>query len=155
MPKAQKVATFLWFEDRAEEAATFYTSLFEDAAIVSKMPGPGGKPMGVTFRLGGQEFIAFNGGPMYQLNEAVSLFVTCATQAEVDDLWEKLIADGGSPSRCGWVKDRFGLWWQIVPEVLPKLLADPDREKAGRAMQAMMQMSKIDIAALQRAYDNA
>ena len=149
----QKVTTFLWYEDQAEEAAKFYVSVFKGAEIVDTMPGPGGKAMAATFRIDGQEFIAFNGGPHYKLTPAVSVFVSVETQAEVDELWAKLLAGGGEESQCGWLVDRFGLSWQVIPKKLGQLLSAPDREKAGRAMQAMLKMRKIDIAGLQRAFD--
>jgi predicted 3-demethylubiquinone-9 3-methyltransferase (glyoxalase superfamily) len=148
-----KVTTFLWFNDRAEEAARFYVSLFKNADIESMMPGPGGKPMGVTFSIDGQRYIAFNGGPHYQLSAAVSLFIDCADQAEVDKYWDALIADGGRPDRCGWLVDKFGLSWQVIPKALTKMLSDPDRPAAGRATQAMLKMQKIDVAEMQRAFD--
>ena len=151
MPR-QKVTPFLWFNNQAEEAAKFYVSLFKDSGINRVVPGSGGTAMIVEFQLAGVAYIAMNGGPHYQLTEAFSLSVDCETQAEVDELWEKLSA-GGSKGQCAWLKDRFGLTWQIVPSLLPKLMADPDPAKAGRVMQAMMQMTKIDMAALQRAYD--
>lgn len=118
------------------------------------MPGPGGKPMGVTIELDGQRFITFNGGPMFKFTEAVSMFVNCETQEEIDYFWEKL-SEGGQKSRCGWLKDRFGLSWQIVPPILGELLGDNDPARAGRVMQAMMQMDKIDIARLKAAYEQA
>jgi predicted 3-demethylubiquinone-9 3-methyltransferase (glyoxalase superfamily) len=142
----QKITPFLWFDNNAEEAANFYASVFKDAQVLSV------SPMTVSFRLNGQEFIGLNGGPEFKFTEAVSFFVNCETQAEVDELWSKLTADGGEESRCGWLKDKFGLSWQIVPTVLGDLLGDPDREKADRVMQAMLQMNKIDISALERAY---
>ncbi len=148
----QKVTPFLWFEDKAEEAAAFYVSLFPDSAITAVTPGPGGAALVVEFRLAGVQYMALNGGPHYHLTEAFSLSIDCHSQEEVDDLWEKLSA-GGSKGRCGWLKDRYGLSWQVVPAVLPKLLANPDRDTAGRAMQAMMGMTKLDIAALQAAAD--
>ena len=151
----QKVTTFLWYDGQVEEAANFYVSVFKDAKVIETMPGPGGKAMSATFRIGNQDFIAFNGGPHYQLTPAVSLFVSVETQAEVDELWGKLLAGGGSESQCGWLKDRFGLSWQVIPTKLGKLLGDPDREKANRAMQAMLKMKKIDVAALQKAFDGA
>ena len=148
----QKITTFLWFDDQAEEAARFYTTLFKDSRLTSKSPpGPNGKPLTVSFELDGQQFIALNGGPMFKFNEAVSLFVDCDTQADVDDLWTKLTADGGKESMCGWLKDKYGLSWQIIPSVLTKLLGDRDRGVAERVMQAMLKMKKIDIAALERA----
>lgn len=149
----QKITPFLWFDDRAEEAARFYTSLFDDARILSLAPGPDGKVMSVTFQLAGQQFIALNGGPHFHFTEAISLFVDCKDQAEVDELWEKLCADGGQASQCAWLKDKFGLSWQIVPRQLGEMLGDPDPEKSQRVMQAMLQMGKIDVAALQAAYD--
>ena len=148
----QKITPFLWYDGNAEEAANLYTSIFKDGKIISTMPGPGGKPMGFTLELDGQRFIAFNGGPMFKFTEAVSMFVNCETQDEIDYYWERL-SEGGQKSRCGWLKDKFGLSWQIVPPVLGELLGDADREKAGRAMQAMLQMDKIDIASLKAAYD--
>jgi predicted 3-demethylubiquinone-9 3-methyltransferase (glyoxalase superfamily) len=148
----KKITPFLWFNDQAEEAANYYVSIFKNSSITNVVPGPGGKAMVVTFTLDGQDFVALNGGPVYTFTEAISLSVDCVDQAEVDDLWEKLSA-GGSPGRCAWLKDRYGLSWQIVPRALPRLMSDPDRVKAGRVMQAMMGMSKIDVAKLQEAYD--
>ena len=149
----QKVTTFLWFDGKVEEAANFYASVFKDAEVIDTMPGPGGKAMSATFRIGNQEYIAFNGGPHFQLTPAVSIFINVETQAEVDELWTKLLAGGGEESMCGWLKDRFGLSWQVIPKKLGQLLSDKDREKAGRAMQAMLKMKKIDIAGLQKAFD--
>jgi predicted 3-demethylubiquinone-9 3-methyltransferase (glyoxalase superfamily) len=149
-----KVTPFLWFDNQAEEAARFYVSLFPDSEITGVTPGPDGKPLVVQFRLAGIPFAALNGGPHYRLNEAFSLSIDCHSQAEVDEFWEKLSA-GGSTNRCGWLKDRYGLSWQVVPDVLPKLLADPDRAKAGRVMEAMMGMIKLDIRTLQAAADRA
>ena len=152
----QKITPFLWFDDKAEEAANFYVSLFKKSKIdnVSRYgdagPGPKGKVMTVTFQLNGQQFTALNGGPLFKFTEAISLLVNCESQQEVDELWEKLSA-GGEKSRCGWLKDKYGLSWQIVPTALGKLMSDPDREKAGRVMKAMLQMDKIDIAALEKA----
>ena len=148
----QKITPFLWFDDNAEEAMNFYVSIFADARIVSTMPGPDGKLMGGTFVLKGQEMMVLNGGPMYSFTPAISLFVKCETQQEVDHYWQKLTA-GGCEEPCGWLKDKFGLSWQIIPNALGELLGAPDREKAGRALQAMLQMKKIDIAALQAAFD--
>ena len=148
----QKITPFLWFDDNAEEAMNFYVSIFADARIVSTMPGPDGKLMGGTFVLKGQEMMVLNGGPMYSFTPAISLFVKCETQQEVDYYWQKL-TEGGSEDACGWLKDKFGLSWQIIPNALGELLGHPDREKAGRALQAMLQMKKIDIAALQAAFD--
>ncbi|MCB0063805.1 MAG: VOC family protein [Caldilineaceae bacterium] len=148
----QSITPFLWFDDKAEEAMNFYVSIFKNAKIVSTMPGPDGKLMGGTFELNGQEFMVLNGGPMYSFTPAISLFVKCATQEEVDHYWTKL-TEGGSEEPCGWLKDKFGLSWQIIPNALGELIGHPDREKAGRALQAMLQMTKIDIAALQVAFD--
>lgn len=128
----------------------FYRSVFPDAVVSGEMPGPDGTLMGATFELDGQSFVAFNGGPHFQLSPAISIYINCETQEEIDDLWAKL-TDGGSESRCGWLVDRFGLSWQIIPSVLQKLLSDPDREKAGRATNAMLSMQKLDIATLERA----
>ncbi|MBX5481105.1 MAG: VOC family protein [Myxococcaceae bacterium] len=152
MATPQKITPFLWFNDQAEEAAKFYVTLFDDSKILSVMPGPQGKAMGVQFQLAGIVFQALNGGPAHQLNEAFSLFVTCEDQQEVDSLWARLTANGGQESRCGWLKDRFGLSWQIVPRRFMELVGDPDRTKAGRVMEAMLKMTKFDIAALERAY---
>jgi predicted 3-demethylubiquinone-9 3-methyltransferase (glyoxalase superfamily) len=154
----QKITPFLWFDDQAEEAMTFYTSIFENSKVVNVSrygeagPGRAGTVMTATFELAGQQFIALNGGPQFKFTEAISLFVNCETQEEVDELWEKL-SEGGEKGPCGWLKDRYGLSWQIVPSALGKLLGDEDPEKAGRVMQAMLKMSKLDIAALQQAYD--
>ena len=150
----QKITPFLWFDGNAEEAMKFYVSIFKNSKIVSTMAGPDGKVMTGTFQLEGQQFMALNGGPHFKFTEAISLFVSCETQAEVDELWNKLTA-GGAESQCGWLKDKFGLSWQIIPSALGRLLGDKDREKAGRAMQAMLQMKKIDIAKLQQAFDGA
>lgn len=153
----QKIVTYLWFDNQAEEAANFYTSLFEDSKVTEVTrygeagPGPVGTAMVVTFQLAGQQFIALNGGPQFKFNEAISLYVNCQTQAEVDELWGKLTADGGEEQPCGWLKDKYGLSWQIIPTVLPKLLSDPDPATAKRVMEAMFKMTKIDIAALEAA----
>ena len=153
----QKITTFLWFDNQAEQAARLYVSLFKDSKIsgVSHygdgMPMPKGTAMSVSFQLAGQEFMALNGGPVFKFTEAISLFVNCETQEEIDTLWAKL-GDGGEPGQCGWLKDRFGLSWQIVPKVLGELMGDPDPEKAQRVTQAMLQMKKLDIAALKRAH---
>ena len=153
----QKITTYLWFDNQAEQAAEFYTSLFSDSAIleVSRYgegaPVPAGTAMNVRFKLAGQEFIALNGGPHFTFNEAISLFVDCRTQQEVDELWSKLTADGGEESQCGWLKDRWGLSWQIIPTELPALLTDPDPARAQRAMHAMLGMRKIEIAAVKEA----
>jgi predicted 3-demethylubiquinone-9 3-methyltransferase (glyoxalase superfamily) len=140
----QKITPFLWFDGKAEEAATFYVSIFKNARIVS------GGSMSTTFEIDGREFTAFNGGPMFKFTEALSLFVRCDTQQEIDHLWEKL-SEGGQKQRCGWLKDKYGVSWQIIPPVLGQLLQDKDPAKAKRAMQAMLQMDKIDIAALKQA----
>ena len=145
-----KMTPFLWYEGNVAEAMDFYRSVFPESKVVGTMPGPNGTLMGATFELDGQRFIAFAGGPHLKLTPAVSMYINCESQAEVDDLWARL-TDGGSESQCGWLVDRFGLSWQIIPSILPKLLSDPDREKAGRAMNAMLRMKKIDIAALERA----
>lgn len=148
----QKITTCLWFDGKAEEAARFYVSLFPNSAITGTTPGPTGAPLVVTFKLAGVEFLALNGGPHFTFNEAISLSIDCQSQAEVDELWEKLSA-GGSKSQCGWLKDRYGLSWQVVPAMLPKLLGDADRAKAARVMEAVMGMTKLDIQALQAAAD--
>jgi len=150
----QKVTPFLWFDDNAEEALEFYTSIFPGSRIVSSRPGPDGKFFTGTFELDGQEFMALNGGPHFKFTEAISLFVRCETQDEVDDLWGKL-SDGGEESQCGWLKDRYGLSWQIIPNALEELLGDPDPEKAGRVMQAMLKMGKIEVEKLRRACEGA
>jgi predicted 3-demethylubiquinone-9 3-methyltransferase (glyoxalase superfamily) len=149
----QKITPFLWFDNQAEEAMNFYTSIFTDSKVLSVTPGPDGTAMSVTFELQGQEFMALNAGPQFKFNEAVSFFVSCKTQAEVDELWEKLTADGGEEGRCGWLKDKYGLSWQIIPTALGELMSGPDPEKAGRVVQAMLKMNKIDVPALQQAYD--
>jgi predicted 3-demethylubiquinone-9 3-methyltransferase (glyoxalase superfamily) len=146
----QKIKTCLWFDGTAEEAARFYVSVFKDSGITGITPGPDGAALVVAFRLAGVEFIALNGGPQFQFNEAVSLSVDCRSQEELDELWEKLSA-GGSGGQCGWLKDRYGLSWQIVPAVLPKLLAGPDRGRAKRVMDALMGMTKLDIRVLEAA----
>ena len=157
----QKITPYLWFKDQAEEAAKFYTSLFLNSKIgeISRYPeggrGPAGQAMVVQFTLEGQEFYALNGGPEFAFTEAVSFLINCESQEEVDYYWTRLTEDGGEESMCGWLKDRFGLSWQIVPSALGRLMGDPDPEKAGRVMQAMLQMRKIVIADLQRAYDQA
>jgi predicted 3-demethylubiquinone-9 3-methyltransferase (glyoxalase superfamily) len=154
----QKITPFLWFDSQAEEAARFYTSIFEHSEIGSiarygeQGPGPEGTAMTVSFRLDGQEFMALNGGPQFKFTEAISFLVNCETQEEVDELWEKLSA-GGEEGQCGWLKDKYGVSWQIVPTVLGEMLQDKDPEKAKRVMEAMLQMNKIDIEALKRAYE--
>ena len=148
----QKITPFLWFDNNAEEAIQFYVGIFKDSKIlnVNRM-GDGGAVLTATFQLEGQEFMALNGGPMFKFTEAISLFVSCETQAEVDTLWQKLTA-GGEESRCGWLKDKFGLSWQIIPKALGELMGDPDPAKAQRVMQAMLQMNKIDIQTLKAAH---
>jgi predicted 3-demethylubiquinone-9 3-methyltransferase (glyoxalase superfamily) len=152
MTAQQKIKTYLWYDKEAEEAARLYTSLFKNSKILSVTPGPGGAAMVVNFELDGQEFIALNGGPQYKFSEAVSLLVSCEGQTEVDELWASLTADGGEESMCGWLKDKFGLSWQIIPNALGSLIGDPDPDKARRAIEAMLQMKKIDIATLERAH---
>jgi predicted 3-demethylubiquinone-9 3-methyltransferase (glyoxalase superfamily) len=157
MTHMQKITTFLWFDDKAEEAANFYVSLFKNSKIetISRYgdagPGPKGTAMVVTFQLEGQQFTALNGGPQFTFTPAISLFVNCETQEEVDELWEKLSA-GGRKDRCGWLQDKYGLSWQIIPTVLGKLMSDPDPAKSSRVMKAMLQMEKLDIKRLQEAY---
>ena len=154
----QKITTFLWFDNNAEEAINFYMSLFKNAKILSATrngeggPGPKGSLLTATFQLEGQQFMALNGGPHFKFTEAISLFVSCETQQEVDTLWEQLSA-GGAKSQCGWLKDKYGLSWQIIPTALGKLMNDPDPIKARRVMMAMLKMSKINVAELQKAYD--
>jgi predicted 3-demethylubiquinone-9 3-methyltransferase (glyoxalase superfamily) len=154
----QKITPFLWFDNNAEEAANYYVSVFKNARILNVArygdagPGPKNTVMTVDFELFGQEFIALNAGPRFKFNEAVSFVINCETQEEVDHYWSRL-ADGGEESRCGWVRDKFGLWWQVVPTVLGKLMSDPNPEKAQQVMAAMLQMGKIDIEPLQRAYE--
>ena len=151
-----KIKTFLWFDNQAEEAAALYTSLFPDSRITDVTKYEDADPSGntvtiVTFALAGREFVAMNAGPMFKFNEAISIAVDCDSQEEVDKYWNALTANGGEESMCGWLKDKYGLSWQIVPTRLNELLADPDKEKAGRAMQAMLQMRKLDVAALEAA----
>lgn len=160
--KAQKITPFLWFDDQAEEAVNFYVSIFKDAAIGdiarygeegAQVSGrPKGSVMTVEFRIHGQEFIALNGGPHFKFTEAVSFVVNCETQEEVDRLWDKL-SEGGEKSQCGWLKDKYGLSWQIVPTVLGEMMQDKNPEKAGRVMKAMLQMKKLDIKTLKEAYE--
>ncbi len=157
MATMQKITPNLWFDTDAEEAANFYTSLFEDSRILYVMhygdagPRPSGMVLTVTFQLAGQEFTALNGGPEFKFNEAISLLVNCESQAEVDELWDKLSA-GGEEGPCGWLKDKFGVSWQIVPTVLEEMLRDEDTDKANRVMTAMLQMGKIDVGELEKAY---
>ena len=154
----QKITPFLWFNDNAEEAMNFYVSIFKNSKIgrVTRYgdagPGPKGTVMSATFQLEGQEFFALNGGPQFKFTEAISFFVNCETQEEVDELWEKL-SEGGRKNSCGWLKDKFGLSWQIIPTVLGQMLGDKDPAKSQRVMQAMLQMTKIDINGLKRAYE--
>ncbi|MFC5608221.1 VOC family protein [Variovorax soli] len=148
----QMITPFLWFDGNAQDAIDFYTSIFRNARVTSLMPGPDGKMMGASFELEGQSFMALNGGPQFQFSPAISLYVHCESQEEVDHYWSRL-GEGGSYQPCGWLQDKFGLSWQIIPGILSRMLGDKDRARAGRAMQAMMKMSKIDIAALQAAYD--
>ncbi len=146
----QKITPFLWFDNNAEEAMQFYTSVFKNAKIKDVMRQDG-KVLTATFELEGQEFMVLNAGPLFKFNEAVSFFVKCESQEEVDYFWEKLTSDGGQESQCGWLKDKYGLSWQIIPNILGELMNHKDPAIAGRAMQAMLQMRKIDIAALQKA----
>jgi predicted 3-demethylubiquinone-9 3-methyltransferase (glyoxalase superfamily) len=152
----QKITTYLWFDHQAEEAAAFYTSLFDDSRILDVQrygeagPGPAGTAMVVTFELAGQRFFALNGGPEFGFTEAISLFVDCSSQEEVDELWARL-TEGGKESHCGWLTDRYGLSWQIIPQALQELLSDPDPARAQRAMKAMLGMQKIDIKGLEDA----
>jgi predicted 3-demethylubiquinone-9 3-methyltransferase (glyoxalase superfamily) len=154
----QAIAPCLWFDTQAEEAAQFYVSVFPNSEIVhvsrygEGAPMPEGTALVVLFRLNGVDFQALNGGPAFTFSEAVSFYVNADDQAEIDRLWDTLIADGGEPSRCGWLKDKYGLSWQIVPPILNELLEDPDPQKAGRVMQAMLGMSKLDISHLRAAY---
>jgi predicted 3-demethylubiquinone-9 3-methyltransferase (glyoxalase superfamily) len=166
MSEARKITPFLWFDHEAEEAARFYVSIFEDSSIESinrygkegfeKHGRPEGSVLTVSFRLEGQDFTALNGGPHFKFTEAVSFVVKCESQAEVDRLWERL-SEGGDPQaqRCGWLKDKYGLSWQIIPSALSKMISDSDVAKSGRVMNALMEMKKLDIATLQRAYESA
>jgi predicted 3-demethylubiquinone-9 3-methyltransferase (glyoxalase superfamily) len=148
----KKITPFLWFDDQAEEAMKFYVSIFKNSKVLNISPGPNGKAFSVSFELDGQEFTGLNGGPNFKFTEAISFFVNCETQAEVDYLWEKLTA-GGKEVQCGWLKDKYGLSWQIVPTALGELLGDPDPVKSQRVMKAMLIMKKIEIAGLRRAYE--
>jgi predicted 3-demethylubiquinone-9 3-methyltransferase (glyoxalase superfamily) len=151
----QKITPFLWFDSNAEEAVNFYTGIFKNSKIVSMNrygeagPGPKGSVMTATFELEGQKFMALNGGPTFKFTEAISLFVDCQNQQEVDELWEKLSA-GGQKSQCGWLKDKFGLSWQIIPKALGEMLSDKDPEKSKRTIEAMLKMTKIDMEVLKR-----
>lgn len=153
----QKITPFLWFDNNAEEAMNFYVSVFKDAKILTVTrygeagPGPAGTVMTAEFQLFGQEYVALNGGPRFKFTEAISFVVNCESQEEVDNYWEKL-SEGGEKSRCGWLKDRFGLWWQVVPTILAELMSDPDAQKSQRVMQAMLKMDKIEIEPLKRAH---
>ncbi|HLO31405.1 MAG TPA: VOC family protein [Anaerolineales bacterium] len=153
----QKITPFLWFDTQAEEAMKFYTSIFKNSKVngVSRYgeagPGPAGSVMTASFELEGMEFTALNGGPEYKFNESISFFVNCKSQEEIDYLWEKL-TEGGEEGPCGWLKDQFGVSWQIVPTALGEMLGDPDPEKSSRVMQAMLKMKKIEIPLLQQAY---
>ena len=155
-----RIAPFLWFDTQAEEAARFYVSIFKNSKIVKVArygeagPGPKGSVMTVVFELEGQEFIALNGGPQFKFTEAISFSVNCQTQQEVDEFWEKL-SKGGEEGPCGWLKDKYGLSWQINPVILGEMLSDPDPKKSRRVMEAMLKMKKIDIAALKKAYNAA
>jgi predicted 3-demethylubiquinone-9 3-methyltransferase (glyoxalase superfamily) len=149
---SQKITTFLTFNDQALPAAQYYTSTFKNSKITSQTPGPGGTVMSVSFELEGQQFIALNGGPSFSFTDGISLFVSCETQGEVDELWAKLTA-GGKEVQCGWLKDKFGVSWQIIPTALPRLMSSPAPGAAGRVVQAMLKMQKIDIAELQKAHD--
>ena len=158
MGSKQKIRTFLWFDNNAEEAVDFYVSVFKNARIGTIMrcgnegPWPKGTVLTINFELDGQEFIAMNGGPQFKFTEAISLFVTCETQEEIDYYWDRL-SDGGATVACGWLKDKFGLSWQVAPRGLLEMLQDEDTARADRVMQAMRQMIKLDIATLQRAYE--
>ncbi len=157
---SDKITPFLWFDGKAEEAARFYVSLFPSARVIEEIrygeagPGPKGAVMSVAFEIEGQQFTALNGGPQFKFTPAISFLVRCESQEEVDRLWDRL-CDGGEPVQCGWLKDRYGLSWQIVPRALLRLLKDPDAARSTRVMRAMLKMIKLDIAALQRAYDGA
>jgi predicted 3-demethylubiquinone-9 3-methyltransferase (glyoxalase superfamily) len=159
----QKITPFLWFDNQAEEAVNFYTSVFKNAKsgrifrcteeAAEKTGRPVGSVLTIEFEIEGQKFVALNGGPVFRFNESISFVINCETQKEVDYFWDKLTADGGEESACGWLKDKFGLSWQITPTVLIDMLHDSDQEKSERVMQAMLQMKKIDIKALQDAYE--
>ncbi|HEY4287448.1 MAG TPA: VOC family protein [Puia sp.] len=155
----QKISPFLWFDSNAEEAMNFYLSVFKDSKLIRVArnppggPGPEGSLLVASIQLEGQEIILMNGGPGHPLTDAISLTINCETQEEVDYYWDHLLAGGGNEIACGWLKDRFGLYWQVTPIILPQLLSDPDKAKAGRVMQAMMKMIKLDIAAVKAAAD--
>lgn len=148
------ITPFLWFDSQAEEAMNFYASIFKHSKVISVNRAQG-KVMSVQFELEGQAFMALNAGPQFKFTEAISFFVRCQTQEEIDEFWAKLTADGGAPSRCGWLKDKFGLSWQIVPSALGRMLSDNDAAKSQRVMNAMLQMQKLDLRRLQEAYDGA
>ena len=156
----QKITPFLWFDNNAEEAANFYVSVFKNSKILNVArysdagPGPKGSVMTVEFEINGQEFVALNAGPTFKFTEAISFVVNCETQEEVDYYWERL-SEGGEKSHCGWLKDKFGLSWQVTPTILGKLMADKDPEKTKRVMETMLQMDKLDIEPLQRAYEGS
>ena len=149
----KKITPFLWFDTQAEEAMNFYISLFKNSKVLGVLRGPDGKAFTVSFELDGQEFMGLNAGPQYKFNEAVSMYVNCDDQAEVDYFWNALTADGGDESMCGWLKDKYGLSWQIIPKQFGELMGDPNLEKSGRVMQTMLKMRKIIVADLQKAYD--
>jgi predicted 3-demethylubiquinone-9 3-methyltransferase (glyoxalase superfamily) len=157
----QKITTFLWFDSNAEEAMNFYVSIFKNSKVMRVArygdagPGPKGTVMAATFQLDGQEFQALNGGPKFKFTPAISLFVNCESQQEVDELWAKLLEGGGREDQCGWLQDRFGLSWQIIPTILGRMLSDKDPKKSQSVMKAMLQMKKIDSKKLQQAYDQA
>ena len=161
MAASQKITTYLWFNANAEEAVEFYLSVFPDSRVTKIArwgeggPAPAGTVLNIAFELAGQSFIALNGGPQFTFTPAISLFVSCTSQAEVDELWAKLLAGGGRPNQCGWLQDRYGLSWQVIPAALIDLMSDPDPKVSGRVGQAMFGMQKIDLAALQRAHIGA
>ena len=158
MARIQKITTYLWFNGNAEQAVEFYTSVFADSRVTNVArwgeggPGPEGAVMNIVFELAGQQFIALNGGPQFAFTPAISLFVSCESQAEVDELWTKLLAGGGKPNACGWLDDRYGLSWQVVPSALIELMSDPDPKASGRVTRALMGMQKIELARLKTAY---
>ncbi len=149
----KKITPYLWFDTQAEEAMNFYVSVFKNSKVNNISRGHDGNAFMVSFELDGQEFIGLNAGPRFKFNESISFFVNCENQKEVDEYWNKLIADGGEESMCGWLKDKYGLSWQIIPKQLGELMGDPDPEKSQRVMQAMLQMQKIIVADLQKAHD--
>jgi predicted 3-demethylubiquinone-9 3-methyltransferase (glyoxalase superfamily) len=153
----QKITPYFWFDNQAEEAMKFYVSTFKNSKVLSvnRAGGDDAPVMMCVFELEGQQFYALNGGPVFKFNEAISFLVDCKTQEEVDALWDKLTADGGEPGNCGWLKDKYGVSWQIIPEALTRLMSDPNPAKAGAVMQAMLKMNKIETAKLQEAYDQA